>query len=160
MSKKKFLILDIFSVLYALACPFILQISKESAQYGNYVYYCFKATDRTQIAVTILSIVFLLLYGLFCGLNKKFNRIAILIGICLILKISVFISDIISPSVSELIWTVYRAPVYWISEQIDIFIFVFYEAIFAVAFLLGILAKKTYYTRMRMKNNTMINLDD
>lgn len=119
-----------------------MQISKETVQYGNYVYFYFKAADRTQIVITILSIAFILLYGLVSGLNKKFNRIAIFIGICLILKIIVFVSDIISPSVSELIWTVYRAPVYWASERMDIFIFVFYEAIFAVAFLLGILAKK------------------
>lgn len=149
MSKKRFLIIDIFMILYVLACPFIMQISKGITQYENYVYYYFKAADQTQIAITILSIAFLLLYGLVCGFNKKFNKIAILIGICLILKISVFLSDIISPSVSELIWTVYRAPVYWISEQIDIFIFAFYEAIFAVGFALGFLAKKFFSKRIQ-----------
>lgn len=145
MNQKKLLIFDSILILYALACPFIMQISKETVQYGNYDYYYFKAADQTQIVVTMLSIAFLLLYGFVFGVNKKLNRIPIFIGVCLILKISVFLSDIISPSVSELIWAVYSAPVYWVSEKIDIFMFVYYEVLFAVAFALGFLAKKNSF---------------
>ena len=157
MSQKKLLIFDIFLILYALACPFIMQISKGTVQYGNYDYYYFKAADQTQIAVTILSIVLITFYGFVFGLNKKFNRIPIFIGVCLLLKIAAFLSDIVSPAVSELIWTAYTAPVYPIYENIDIFIFAFYETIFVIAFLLGFLAKKVYYARMRKKGSAKIN---
>ena len=100
----------IFGVLYIVFCPIILQIEKGIIEYDGSAYYYFASGESIQIITTILTIVFLLVYGAYCGINKK---------------------------ISSLIFFIVVNLISYIYEKIDIFAYIFYGFVFIIAFVSG-----------------------
>lgn len=141
--KKSFLhILDILLVIYVIACPFILQIKKSGIEYTTSVYFSFDASNKAKILLCVLSIVLILLYGIICGLNKSFFRSILFLVIGIVLKGSIFIFDFIVPEISEFLWAIYCAPIAYIYQELDVFVFVFYDILFFIAFAIGLFISK------------------
>lgn len=146
---KKFIlhIFDVLVCIYVIACPFIMQIRKSGIEYTTSVYFNFNASNKTKILFCVLSIVLILMYGIVCGLNKSINRFIIFLVVSIVLKISIFIFDFIVPEISELLWAIYCAPIAYIHQELDIFVFMFYDILFFIAFAIGLFISK------KQKNN-------
>lgn len=141
--KKSFLhILDVLMGIYVIACPFIMQIRKSETEYSTSVYFNFDAALKTKILFCVLSIALILVYGFVSGLNKRFNRFILFLVVGIALKVSIFIFDFIVPEISEFLWAIYCAPIAYIHQELDIFVFVFYDILFFAAFAIGLFISK------------------
>lgn len=137
-----------FGVLYIVLCPFILQIEKGIVEYDGSAYYYFSSGESIQLITTILTIVFLLVYGAYCGINKKISSLIFFIIVNLILKIIILLFDFSNYLFSDLLYNIYFSPISYIYEKIDIFAYIFYEFVFIIAFVSGFCMVK-----IRNKNN-------
>lgn len=138
----------IFGVLYIVLCPIILQIEKGIIEYDGSAYYYFSSGESIQIITTILTIVFLLIYGAYCGINKKISSLILFIVMNLIVKVIIFLFGFSNNLFSDLLYNIYFSPISYIYEKIDIFAYIFYEFVFIIAFVGGFCMVK-----IRNKNN-------
>lgn len=152
MKKSILHALDVFVVIYVSICPFIMQIRKSIIEYTSLVYFTFDASSKTKICLCVLSITLILLYGMMCGVNKSFKRLIIFLVACIMLKVCILIFDFIVPEISEFLWAVYCAPIAYIYQGLDVFVFVFYDILFLMAFASGL-----FISRKATKTNTPMN---
>lgn len=152
MKKSILHALDVFVVIYVSICPFIMQIRKSIIEYTSLVYFTFDASSKTKICLCVLSITLILLYGMMCGVNKSFKRLIIFLVACIMLKVCILIFDFIVPEISEFLWAVYCSPIAYIYQGLDVFVFVFYDILFLMAFASGL-----FISRKATKTNTPMN---
>lgn len=138
----------IFGVLYIVLCPIILQIEKGIVEYDGSAYYYFSAGESKKLIITILTIVFLLIYGGYCGIHKKISSLIFFIVMNLIVKVIIFLFGFSNNLFSDLLYNIYFSPISYIYEKIDIFAYIFYEFVFIIAFVGGFCMVK-----IRNKNN-------
>lgn len=130
-------ILDFIVAIYVISCPFIMQIRESRVEHTDLIYFVFDVSDEIKIFICILSILLITLYGIISGSNKSYKRLILLLVICILLKAGSFLFDYYAPGISEFLWEIYRAPIEYIYQGLDIFVFAFYEIVFLLAFASG-----------------------
>lgn len=134
--------ISLLPIVWFLLCIFFSGIKSFVIQYDGSKAFYYSADEHLQLCITVLSIVIICGFAMYCGCLKKLFDFVIFIALYLFFKIMIFIMELISSDFSNLLYTIYFSPICAIYENLDIFSYIFYEVLFIISFLIGYVLKK------------------
>lgn len=132
-NKYWYFFFPLLCILFA-AGVFINGIEPEAITYSTERNYIFTSPAVVQIIVCAVSVLFFAASGVVFGIKKEYGAVIVFELLMIAFKLVIFISGLLDDSVSNLLWAIFCAPVSAIAEDLDIFVWVFYQAVLFLSF--------------------------
>lgn len=134
--------ISILPIVWFILSVFFSGIKTYVIHYDGSKSFYYSTNEYLQLCITVLSIVIICTFALYCGYLKKYMILIYFISFCLLFKIIIFVTELIFSDFSNLLYTIYFSPICAIYENLDIFSYVFYEVLFILSFFIGYALKK------------------